>query len=272
MKANMIPIAFGGTSEIYRTQVQGVARPCTIKILKTDYSAHATLRHRFATEIRLLQALRSPGLPQVLRHGEIKGRPYYAYKYIDGTCLTAMFQRKQRASTEQALDFSERLLSILQTLQDHDAPVIHGDISPENLIIDDQGNVTLLDFGTAQELQGFFIPECRWIGKPSYLSPEQAQARPWDERSDLYQTGLVLYEYLSGKRCMTARGPQQARAMAAAPPAVDLSLIDPLWHAFLRRLLHEDRAQRFYTARECRLALLRLREEYLYLSSARKAG
>jgi serine/threonine-protein kinase len=181
-------------------------------------------------------------------------RPYFAYEYIDGVSL-AKKMSEQSFSSAQSIDITRQLLSILCSLHDGDNTIIHSDISPDNIVLSAQGQITLIDFGCACKLQDQQDSAHTWIGKHAYLSPEQAQGHQWTQQSDLYQVGLLLYEMLTGVRRNSGQTHRDMLPLAANPPALSLNEIDHQYHDFIEKILAVDITKRYQTAQQALLEL-----------------
>ncbi len=249
---------------VYRIDCAGAAAPLTLKILRGRHRRNAALRDVMAREFALLKAFGRGPVPQVKDHMHWHGRAIVSYQYIDGESLLHTLARGV-IDRRVALDLGIALMDILARLHEHELAIVHGDISPENLLVDGDGRLHLIDFGGAGSAALEHAP-CM-PGKPSYMSPEQAQGRPWTMRSDLYQAGVVLFEMLTGKRYNPEASPLSRRAFSANP-VIDLDeFLDVPLRATMRRLLDVDPAARWPSAQACKGALLRLRDEYNAMAS-----
>ena len=219
------PLCLGGVAALYKATHKLPKHPhLTVKVLKK--SLLGTLaEERFKREYQTLRNTDAFGIPHVSHKGRLASRPYIAYEFIRGIPVLNLLQHASVTKgipSLQACIFLKQLLEILRYLHKPNKSIIHGDISPENIIVYKEG-IHLIDFGNAQKLtKENIIPEPRWIGKPSYLSPEQAQGVHWDQRSDIYQAGIIFFELLTGKRFNPGKNEQEARSIAANPTTINL--------------------------------------------------
>ena len=251
----LLPMERGGMAQIYRAKPRNrKSEELTLKILHGELIASPRIVDRFREEYRLLKQLRHDRLPHAAGHGKLGGRPYMAYRYIKGTpALKVLKDAAKTSGTDPKTTclIIRDLLMTLDYLHRRKRPIIHSDISPENLLLGNQNDVYLIDFGSAQQLVDRQSMATTWIGKPSYLSPEQAQGFPWDHRSDIYQTGVVFYELLAGKKLNQGKGKAQSRTIAANPPAPQEHFIPAPLLPVLRRMLQFNPVRRFASARSC---------------------
>lgn len=246
----------GGHAEIRRAaSLSPGGRTITLKVLRGDLADSYAARTRLELEGEVLARLRGrPGFPQLIRAGRLLGRPCLAYGYIPGLPLdrlwsTAADRMPAPLDTAPARLIGAGLLQRLQTLHELDPPVLHGDVSPENILVDTRRTVHLIDFGCSCTLHSGRTGGAGPVGKPRYLSPEQARGEPWDERSDLYQAGIVLFELLTARHWNPGRSADEARVLAAEPPSLDPAAVQREFAGFLARLLEPAPDGRYRSAR-----------------------
>ncbi|MFK8017143.1 MAG: serine/threonine protein kinase [Gammaproteobacteria bacterium] len=252
------PLACGAVGYVCRLDCDADVDPLTVKILHGRHRRNQQLHGAMAREFALLDTLDHPRLPQTKDHGQWLDRSVISYRYIQGRPLLDLLAANE-ITPRLAIDLAVQLFDILTHLHEHRLCIVHGDISPENLLINDQQQLFLIDFGTAWASS--IAHAGGQPGKPSYLSPEQAQGRTCTYRSDLYQSGIILFELLTGKRYNPGQSPIARRAFAASPE-IDLDdFVSVPYRAVLRRLLDPEPMARWPTARSCLGALQRLQRE-----------
>ncbi len=248
-------IASGGCASIYSALPMHPGKPhLTLKILRHSLLCKQSQLDRFEEELSILRKLQHPGIPELLHYGSVDGLPYLAYKHIKGRTVLDLLKKGLGCgnSIEHiATNIMLQLLESLDYLHSLSEPIVHSDVSPENLLVNQQVKIFLIDFGCASVIDSSQYGVGRWIGKPSYLSPEQAQGLNWDQRSDLYQAGIVFYELLTRRKKNTGATERLARTIAANPPLLDLAGIPATLNDFMTKLLHIDPEQRWQSAREC---------------------
>jgi tRNA A-37 threonylcarbamoyl transferase component Bud32 len=193
------PLTAGGWSAIYLCQWQertsailkeAVVPPSAKEELKAKAYQH------FEREAVLLAGLEHPQIAKVMDYFIENGRQYMVLQRISGANLRSYIRDRGAVSERQAVKWARELLNIVSYLHGQDPPIIHRDLTPENLVLDMRGSLVLIDFGSANEFVGTVTGTL--VGKPSYISPEQfsGHAKP---QSDLYSLGAVLSFILTGK-------------------------------------------------------------------------
>ena len=248
------PLCLGGVAAIYKAIPINSEKPClTLKLLKRQLigtNAHT----RFKEEYRTLKKTKIEGVPKVIAKGKLAKRPYITYAYISGVSTLNLLKHSSNIGgieAEKASLFLYQLLIILRNLQTTPQKIVHGDISPENIIVCSD-KIYLIDFGNAQYVENNGkISAPRWIGKPSYLSPEQAQGINWDYKSDIYQAGIIYYELLTGKRFNSGKNSRESRTIAANPPPINLESVSEKIHSFISKLLSINPNDRISDINNC---------------------
>ncbi|MGH8875978.1 MAG: tachylectin-related carbohydrate-binding protein [Stackebrandtia sp.] len=195
-------IGFGGMGEVWRGTDLSLGRAVAVKVLRPDQTAGAELRQRFFQEARTLAALNVPGAVQVHDFGEDEsdGRftPFLVMEYISGRTLSQLVAERGTLPAAEILGILAKVARSLEVA--HQAGIIHRDIKPGNIIVGDDGKVTLLDFGIAMSANHTRHTESGQImGTLSYASPEQLNGSALSPASDVYSLGAVAYECLAGR-------------------------------------------------------------------------
>jgi len=223
------------------------------KILTAKYSKNKVVKERFEKEFEVLKELNSSGsfFPRNPLRGSYAGSTYLAYEYIAGDTLISLFKNQESAFSDihYCCAVLKDLLTAINVLHSRPCSIVHSDISPENVLLHD-GKLYLIDMGCAQNLIDGRLAE-KWIGKPSYLSPEQARGENWDQKSDLYQAGIVFYEMLTGERWNRGTTQKEKIVFASNPENTHYSSIPVKLRPLLRAMLSVDRSKRIDTAALC---------------------
>ncbi|MDR0783690.1 MAG: protein kinase, partial [Propionibacteriaceae bacterium] len=194
----------GGMGEVYRAIDLRLEREVAVKFLDVAMVESATSRERFTREGRAAGRLSHANIVAVYDTGEWPDQasslmiPYIVMELVNGQTLRDVLHRNGRFEPAEALTIVERVLSALD--YSHARGIIHRDIKPANIMVTDFGEIKVMDFGIARlEAADSLTRTASMIGSPQYLSPEQARGEKADQRSDVYGTGCLLYELLTGQ-------------------------------------------------------------------------
>ncbi len=200
-------IGQGGMAIVYEARQKSLDRNVAIKIITGDFSEEPEYLERFRREARAAANLNHPHIVAIHESGQWGNNYYYVMDYVQGKTIDELIENKKHELLRSARSFSieETLQMIEQAAQAlayaHKSGVIHRDIKPSNLLIDDKtSRVLITDFGLARSKRWEKItPRASLFGTPAYMSPEQAQGKEVDLRTDIYSLGAVLYEMLTGE-------------------------------------------------------------------------
>ena len=199
----------GGMGTVYRARDLELGQEVAIKTLRSELLADDTILERFKSEIRLTYRITHKNVVRTHYFGEWSGAYYLTMEFVEGITLRQLMDTRGRLGVPSTLAIGVQLADSLAVA--HQQGVIHRDIKPQNLLLDADGVLKVMDFGIARlsERTSGLTQVGLVVGTPAYMSPEQLLADQLDERSDLYSTGLVLYE------CLTGRLPFEARSTVA---------------------------------------------------------
>jgi serine/threonine protein kinase len=245
-------IGCGGMAEVHSAVRDD--RPLVVKRLRPELAADPVAVRYFLDEGTLASALDHPNIVRVFEHGSIGGQHYITAEYVagrDAGCLTRkMVAGKLRPLSATAILYlAHEITAALEYA--HACGLVHGDITPENILVSRTGEVKLLDFGIAQNGHGRREVVA---GNVDFMSPEQARGQPTDGRSDLFSLGLVLYFCAARAPLYRSRSVEEALPHAMVGPSPrDLEFVSglaPPLPELLPRLLAVDPALRFDSARD----------------------
>src|SRR5690349_21137401 len=190
-------IGAGGMSTVYKAFDINLERRVAIKLLHREMSADSDQLERFRREARAVAQLSHPHIVGVIDAGEDDGRPYIVFEYVEGETLKDRIRRQGRLPIPEAIAYAIEIAHALGTA--HARHIIHRDVKPQNVLIDEEGSAKVTDFGIARTLEeDGLTADGRVLGTTDYVSPEQALGQPVTGQSDLYSLGIVLYEMLTG--------------------------------------------------------------------------
>ena len=191
---------------VYKAYQPSMDRHVAIKILPGELAESKEFAGRFQQEARIIAKLEHLHILPVFDYGEHDGIAYLVMRYLEAGTL-----KEKLESGPLSLSEIDQLLSQLCRALNyaHGHGVIHRDLKPANALVDDDGNLFLTDFGIAKLLEGtsHFTNTDAVMGTPAYISPEQAQGQPVDQRTDIYSLGIILYEMITGRVPFTADTP-----------------------------------------------------------------
>jgi serine/threonine protein kinase/formylglycine-generating enzyme required for sulfatase activity len=246
-------IGAGSMAEVYKALQPSMDRMVGIKILSAALSHDAQFVARFRREVQIVASLEHPHILPVIDFGERDGTLYLVMRYVNGGTLHDLIEQGPmpvqavlRYLTEigEALDYA------------HERRVVHRDIKPRNVLLDQQGNPFIADFGLAKLIEGGGITNSglEMIGTPHYMSPEQARGLPVDGRSDLYSLGVMLHQMLTGRVPYEADSTVGIVMKHISAPVPDITTTWPdlpeALNPVMRRALAKDPVERFQTAHE----------------------
>jgi tRNA A-37 threonylcarbamoyl transferase component Bud32 len=191
-------IGAGGMSTVYRATDQTLERQVAIKLMNREVAGDSDLLERFRREARAVAQLSHPHIVGVIDAGEDDHRPYIVFEYVEGETLKERIRRLGRLPVSEAVAYSIEIARALGAA--HARHIVHRDVKPQNVLIDEEGSAKVTDFGIARTMEeDGLTADGRVIGTTDYVSPEQALGRPVTGQSDLYSLGVVLYEMLTGE-------------------------------------------------------------------------
>jgi serine/threonine protein kinase len=248
-------IGKGGMANVYKAYQPSVDRSVAIKVLPSQLAESKEFATRFQQEARIIAKLEHPHILPVFDYGESDGITYFVMRYLEAGTL----KDKMEAGRPLPLHEIDRIFTQLTDALSyaHSHGIVHRDLKPANALIDSHGNIFLTDFGIAKLLESAsprLTQTDAIMGTPAYISPEQAQAGPVDQRSDIYSLGIILYEMVTGRVPFVADTPLAIIFKHVSDPLPLPSLIKPDIPASIEQVilkaLAKDPRDRFDTAAE----------------------
>jgi serine/threonine-protein kinase len=190
-------IGTGGMSTVYRAFDSNLERRVAIKLLHREIAADSDQLERFRREARAVAQLSHPHIVGVIDAGEDEGRPYIVFEYVEGATLKERIRHLGRLPVDEAIAYAIEIARALGCAHAHG--IVHRDVKPQNVLVDEEGSAKVTDFGIARSLnEEGLTADGRVLGTTDYVSPEQALGHDVNGQSDIYSLGIVLYEMLIG--------------------------------------------------------------------------
>ena len=251
-------IGRGGMGEVRAGTDLRLGRPVAVKLLRADLADDPEIRARFEAEARAAAQLAHPNVVAVYDTGEEDGQPFIVMERLPGVTLADEIEKRQ-LSPDRARHLGVQVLAALQVA--HDAGIVHRDIKPGNVLATEGDDWKVADFGIAKSTEAAvdLTATGGLIGTPAYLAPERLEGRPATAASDIYSTGVVLYEALCGEKPFDADSPIAVAHMIREQDPVPLHTrcpdLDPAFAEAVERAMAKDPRRRFASAEEMHRAL-----------------
>jgi serine/threonine protein kinase/tetratricopeptide (TPR) repeat protein len=257
-------LGVGGMGKVYKAHDRELDRTVALKILRQDVVADPMALQRFKQELKLASRISHPNILRIHDLGECRGMKFISMQYVEGGDLLQLLQREGPLSVSRAVPIMVQLCEALQAAQS--ANVIHRDLKPQNILLGEGDHIFVSDFGLAKSIEASMAGVTRdgaILGTPKYMSPEQVQGKPVDQRADIYSLGLIFYEILAGKLPFTGNSTyelmyQRVHELPRRPEEFN-SQIPAYLSAIVLRCLERDPDLRYQSGAEI-LADLRASE------------
>ena len=245
-------IGSGGMADVYCAEDLQLGRRVALKLLYRRFAEDEEFVERFRREASSAAGLQHPHVVSIFDRGEFDGTYYIAMEFLEGRSLKQIVRSEGALEPGRAVDLVIQILKAARFA--HKRGIVHRDIKPHNVIVDDEDRAKVTDFGIARAGASDMTETGSIMGTAQYLSPEQAQGHPVDARADLYSIGIVLYELLTGRVPFDAESAvtialKQVSEEPAPPRELDPA-IPPELEDIVIRALAKDPANRFANAEE----------------------
>jgi tetratricopeptide (TPR) repeat protein/tRNA A-37 threonylcarbamoyl transferase component Bud32 len=251
----------GGMGKVYKAQDTDLKEKVAIKLLKPEIAADKKTIERFRNELKFARKIRHKNVCQMYDLNKEKGAHYITMEYVDGKDLKSMIRMMGQLSSGKTIFIAKQVCEGLA--EAHRLGVIHRDLKPQNVMVDEDGNARIMDFGIARSLKTKGITATgMMIGTPEYMSPEQVEGKEVDQRSDIYSLGVILYEMVTGRVPFEGDTPftigvKHKSETPKDPKELNTQIPEDLNFVILR-CLEKDKEKRYQSAGEVRTELTRI--------------
>jgi CheY-like chemotaxis protein/predicted Ser/Thr protein kinase len=245
----------GGMGSVYRVLDTQVGEEVAVKLLHPEIATDPDVVERFRNEVRLARKITHPNVGRIFDLHDDAGTPYISMEYVPGEDLQSLIRRGGPLTVSNAVGIAGQLAEGLAAA--HQLGVVHRDLKPQNIMIDQNGHARIMDFGIARAQKSDGLTQTGTIiGTPEYMAPEQLEGETVDFRTDIYALGVVLYESLTGRvpfKGTTFLGValKHKTERPLDPRELNPKVPEPL-NGLIMRCLEKDRAARFQNAGEVR--------------------
>jgi len=247
-------VARSGMASIFRATDLRTGRPVAIKIPHPEVECDPALFDRFRREEEIGRAMDHPGVMKVMGD-EDRSQVYMVMEWVDGRLLRKILDDQHKLDPQRAVAITLRILDALQYIHTHG--VVHRDLKPDNIMVDEHDNIKLIDFGIAANAKSrrlTFAKFSQTMGTPDYISPEQVKGKRGDARSDLFALGVMFYEMLTGKVPFSGANPflimNDRLLNSPVPPREIDPTLAPQLQEIIYRALERDPKNRYPSARD----------------------
>jgi serine/threonine protein kinase/tetratricopeptide (TPR) repeat protein/TolB-like protein len=253
----------GGMGAVYKARDQELDRLVAVKVIRPDLAGHPDILKRFKQELILARQVTHKNVVRIFDLGSADGRKFITMDYIEGRDLKSILVERGKLPPAEVIPILQQICRGLEAA--HAEGVVHRDLKPQNIMLDDAGRVWLMDFGLARSMELSGLTRTGVLmGTPDYMSPEQARAEKVDARSDLFSLGIIAFEMLTGRLPFEAETLMAKLLQRVQQKAVPVTQIDPRIPAALgavvSKCLEPSVAQRYQSVREVLDDLSRLTE------------
>ena len=249
----------GGMGRIYKVLDTKIKEKIALKLLKPEIASDKKTIERFSNELKFSRKIRHENVCQMYDLNEKKGTHYITMEYIHGEDLKRLIRKMGQMSAGQAISLAKQVCEGLT--EAHKLGVVHRDLKPQNIMVDEEGKARIMDFGIARSLKGKGMTGAGvMIGTPEYMSPEQVEGKDTDQRSDIYSLGVILYEMVTGRVPFEGDTPftigvKQKSEIPKEPGALNSQVPSDLSKVIMK-CLEKDKDKRYQSAGEVRSELV----------------
>ncbi len=248
----------GGMGRVYKANDMKINEKIALKLIKPEVAVDKKTIERFSNELKCARKIRHNNVCQMFDLNEEKGTHYITMEYVKGEDLKRLIRKMGQLSVGQVIPIAKQVCEGLA--EAHRLGVVHRDLKPQNIMVDEEGNARIMDFGIARSITDKGITGAGvMIGTPEYMSPEQGEVKEVDQRSDIYSLGVILYEMVTGRVPFEGETPlgiamKHKSEMPKHPKELNAQIPDGL-NLVILKCLEKDKEKRFQSAGDVRSEL-----------------
>jgi serine/threonine protein kinase len=247
----------GSMGNVYKARDRETGETVALKLLKPEIASDQAMMDRFKNELLFARKITHKNICRVHEFNRIGGVAYTSMEFVEGESLRSALNRFGGFPSRKAIDLAQQMCSGLK--EAHAQGIVHRDLKPENVMIDELGNIKIMDFGIARSMEIATRLTGSMVGTPAYMAPEQVAGKPVDYRTDVYSLGLILYEMFTGTQAFRA---DNAVALALKqmqenprPPHEIEPNIPAAMERVILKCMEKEPARRFQTIAELEMAV-----------------
>ena len=215
----------GGMGSVYKAQDRELDRLVALKVIRPELARNAAIVDRFKQELRLSHKVTHRNVVRLYDLSEDAGMRFVTMELVAGRDLRSMLEEQGKLPVDEAADILQQICFALEAA--HNEGILHRDLKPQNVMVEEQGRVVVMDFGLARTIEGDGMTQSgALVGTMEYMSPEQALGKELDQRSDIFALGLIGYEMLTGLMPFKAESAIASLLKRTREPAESLTKID----------------------------------------------
>jgi len=246
-------LGHGGMGRVYKVHDTELNEKVALKLLRPEMAADAATVERFRNELKSARQIAHKNVCRMFDIGRAEGAPYITMEYVHGEDLKRLIRKVGQMPAGRTVAIARQVAEGLA--EAHARGIVHRDLKPHNIMVDETGNVHIMDFGIARSLEKKGLTGVGvTVGTPEYMSPEQVEGKPVDARSDIYSLGIILFEMMTGRVPFEGDTPFTVGVKHKSETPRDPRDLNPQIPEDLARLilrsLEKDKEKRFQTAGE----------------------
>ena len=243
----------GGMGKVYKALDTKIQEKIALKLIKPEIATDRKTIERFGNELKIARRISQRNVCRMYDLGEEKGSHYITMEFVPGEDLHRLIRKVGQFSAGKTISIAKQVCEGLA--EAHRLKVVHRDLKPQNIMVDEEGNVRIMDFGIARSIKAEGITGAGvMIGTPEYMSPEQAEVKDIDHRSDIYSLGVILYEMVTGRLPFEGETPLAIAMKHKSETPQDPKKLNPQLPQELNRVilkcLEKNKEKRYQSAEE----------------------